>query len=111
MFVCDTNQHDDNTFSSLRIGSAWSDGMCKCAYFIGPLYLFSTIFLLVIISVDHCLSIMIPMWTQNHRTQQWSFFAWVISASSFNPLLYVLMGSGQKKTFQNFILSRIENAL
>ncbi|XP_039660558.1 chemokine-like receptor 1 [Perca fluviatilis] len=42
--------------------------MCKFAPSVMFLNMFSSIFLLVVISVDRCVSVMFPVWAQNHRT-------------------------------------------
>uniref|UniRef100_A0A3B4ZYN0 Chemerin chemokine-like receptor 1 n=1 Tax=Stegastes partitus TaxID=144197 RepID=A0A3B4ZYN0_9TELE len=44
--------------------------MCKFAPSVMFLNMFSSIFLLVIISVDRCVSVVFPVWAQNQRTVQ-----------------------------------------
>ncbi|XP_073670822.1 chemerin-like receptor 1 [Paramisgurnus dabryanus] len=48
----------------------WSFGlfMCKFASFVMFLNMYSSIFILVIISVDRCLTVKFPVWAQNHRS-------------------------------------------
>ncbi|KAI4898770.1 hypothetical protein NFI96_006881 [Prochilodus magdalenae] len=63
--------------------------MCKFTSFIFSLNMFSSIFLLVIISVDRCVVVMFPVWAQNQRTVRRASVivtvAWIISAALSTP--------------------------
>ncbi|XP_061624360.1 chemokine-like receptor 1 [Phyllopteryx taeniolatus] len=63
----------------------WIFGLFLCKFFSSVLFLnmFSSIFLLVIISVDRCVSVIFPVWAQNHRTVRKAsvivILAWVLA--------------------------------
>ncbi|XP_056603152.1 chemokine-like receptor 1 [Triplophysa dalaica] len=63
--------------------------MCKFTSFVMFLNMFSSIFLLVIMSADRCVSVMFPVWAQNHRTIGKALLmivlAWVVSAALSIP--------------------------
>ncbi|XP_017569980.1 chemokine-like receptor 1 [Pygocentrus nattereri] len=63
--------------------------MCKFTSFIMWLNMFSSIFLLVIISVDRCVTVMFPVWAQNKRTVRKAFvivmLAWITAAAFSTP--------------------------
>ncbi|XP_068166007.1 chemokine-like receptor 1 [Antennarius striatus] len=63
--------------------------MCKFASSIMFLNMFSSIFLLVIISVDRFVSVVFPVWAQNHRTIQKAsvivVLAWLMAISLSIP--------------------------
>ncbi|XP_036454433.1 chemokine-like receptor 1 [Colossoma macropomum] len=63
--------------------------MCKFSYFILFLNMYSSIFLLVIISVDRCVIVTFPVWAQNMRTVRKAsvivVLACIISAALSTP--------------------------
>ncbi|KAM9858880.1 chemokine-like receptor 1 [Aulostomus maculatus] len=65
--------------------------MCKFASSFMFLNMFSSIFLLVIISVDRCVLVVFPVWAQNHRTVNKAsvivVLAWVLSITLSAPSL------------------------
>ncbi|KAL7836285.1 hypothetical protein AOLI_G00275690 [Acnodon oligacanthus] len=99
--------------------------MCKFSYFILFLNMYSSIFLLVIISVDRCVVVTFPVWAQNKRTVRKAsvviMLAWIISAAlstptavfldtCLNPFLYAFMGKDIKEHYYALWL-KIENAV
>ncbi|KAI4898769.1 hypothetical protein NFI96_006880 [Prochilodus magdalenae] len=64
--------------------------MCKFRYFIMFLNMYSSIFLLTIISVDRCVVVMFPVWAQNKRTIKKAsvmiVLAWIMSAGLSMPM-------------------------
>nr|XP_055054698.1 chemokine-like receptor 1 [Misgurnus anguillicaudatus] len=73
------------------VTSDWIFGlfMCKFTSFVMFLNMFSSIFLLVIISVDRCVAVIFPVWAQNHRSVGKASFiivlAWFVSAALSVP--------------------------
>ncbi|XP_061117432.1 chemokine-like receptor 1 [Conger conger] len=73
------------------VTSDWVFGlfMCKFTSFVMFLNMFSSIFLLVLISVDRCVSVVFPVWSQNHRTVRSAsvlvVLAWVFSVVLSTP--------------------------
>ncbi|XP_017539212.1 chemokine-like receptor 1 [Pygocentrus nattereri] len=63
--------------------------LCKLMFFSMYFNWFSSIFLLVIISVDRCVVVMFPVWAQNKRTVRKALvivmIAWIISAAYCMP--------------------------
>uniref|UniRef100_A0A1A7W9M2 Chemokine-like receptor 1 n=1 Tax=Iconisemion striatum TaxID=60296 RepID=A0A1A7W9M2_9TELE len=63
--------------------------MCKFTSSVMFLNMFSSIFLLVIISVDRCVSVMLPVWAQNQRTVKKASFvvavAWILAVGLSVP--------------------------
>ncbi|XP_072565148.1 chemerin-like receptor 1 [Paramormyrops kingsleyae] len=67
--------------------------MCKLIPFVMFLNMFSSIFLLVIISIDRCVSVVFPVWAQNKRTVKKAsiviILAWTVSiALSFHSTVF-----------------------
>ena len=63
--------------------------MCKLTSFVMFLNMFSSIFLLVVISVDRCVSVAFPVWAQNQRTVRKAsavvVLAWLMSITLSMP--------------------------
>ncbi|XP_026852784.2 chemokine-like receptor 1 [Electrophorus electricus] len=63
--------------------------LCKLQSFIMFINMFSSIFLLLIISVDRCVVIMFPVWAQNQRSVKTAsvivMLAWIVSALLSTP--------------------------
>ncbi|RXN30012.1 chemokine-like receptor 1 [Labeo rohita] len=68
------------------VKNSWNFGlfMCKFTAFVMTLNMYSSIFILVIISVDRCITVKFPVWAQNQRTVQKAslvvVLAWLVSS-------------------------------
>uniref|UniRef100_A0A8C8A351 Chemerin chemokine-like receptor 1 n=1 Tax=Oryzias sinensis TaxID=183150 RepID=A0A8C8A351_9TELE len=106
------------TFLPFNIASTvmeeWIFGrfMCKFVPFVMFLNMFSSIFLLVIISIDRCVSVMCPVWAQNQRTIKKAAFivvaAWLLAAAmSFPSIIFrdVTHSSDRTICFNNYALN------
>ncbi|XP_034565613.1 chemokine-like receptor 1 [Notolabrus celidotus] len=75
------------------ITSHWPFGLALCKLTSSALFLnmYSSVFLLVLISMDRCLMISFPVWSHNHRTVRKAFgavlFMWLLSALLTVPSL------------------------
>ncbi|KAJ8286058.1 hypothetical protein GJAV_G00034090, partial [Gymnothorax javanicus] len=84
--------------------SDWLFGltMCKFNSFVMFLNMFSSIFLLVIISVDRCVTVVFPVWSQNNRSVRVAsvvvIIAWAISSVLSVPSLIYREIRKDKKT-------------
>lgn len=72
--------------------------MCKVTSAVMFVNMFSSIFLLVVISVDRCVSVMFPVWAQNHRSVKMASvvvgLAWVLAiALSVPSAIYRQVGT------------------
>lgn len=77
--------------------------MCKFAPSAMFLNMFSSIFLLVVISVDRCVSVVFPVWAQNHRTVKKAsvvvVMSWLLAiALSFPSVIFRDVGSHMGRT-------------
>ncbi|XP_026995292.2 C3a anaphylatoxin chemotactic receptor-like [Tachysurus fulvidraco] len=91
------------------IRGEWEFGsfMCKFASFILTLNMFSSIFLLLIISVDRCVLVMFPVWAQNMRNLRRALvmvlLAWIGSALLSLPMaIFQQLDKKHKKCFSNY---------
>nr|XP_019937646.1 PREDICTED: chemokine-like receptor 1 [Paralichthys olivaceus] len=76
-----------------RITSHWPFGLLLCKFTSSALFLnmYSSVFLLVLISTDRCVMILFPIWSHNHRTVRKALLVvvltWVLSALLTLPSL------------------------
>lgn len=89
----------------------WTFGlfMCKLTSFVMFLNMFSSIFLLVVISADRCVSVAFPVWAQNQRTVRKAsavvLLAWVASIALSMPSMVfrdVVSHMGKSICFNNY---------
>ncbi|KAG7474892.1 chemokine-like receptor 1 [Solea senegalensis] len=55
------------TYLALNLHWPFGKFMCKLYAIISSLNMFASVYILVVISVDRCVSVMWPVWAQNHR--------------------------------------------
>ncbi|XP_060927436.1 chemokine-like receptor 1 [Limanda limanda] len=85
--------------------------MCKFTSSIMFVNMFTSIFLLVFISIDRCISVMFPVWAQNQRTvnkaSAVAVLAWILGvALSIPSMIFRDVGShmGRTMCFNNYTL-------
>ncbi|CAH2277353.1 chemokine-like receptor 1 [Pelobates cultripes] len=83
--------------------------MCKLNSAVAFLNMFASIFTLTVISIDRCISVVFPVWAQNHRTPRMAFIVaiivWILAI--FFSLTYFIFrdaagDEGQIRCFNNF---------
>uniref|UniRef100_A0A3B4BVS0 G-protein coupled receptors family 1 profile domain-containing protein n=2 Tax=Pygocentrus nattereri TaxID=42514 RepID=A0A3B4BVS0_PYGNA len=97
----------------------WTFGlfMCKFTSFVMFLNMFSSIFVLVVISMDRCVSVMFPVWAQNQRTISKAsvmvILSWIVSAAlSIPSVVYrdVQQHLGTSRCLNNYTTSQYSHA-
>ncbi|XP_074510164.1 chemerin-like receptor 1 [Sebastes fasciatus] len=56
------------TYTALNFHWPFGKFMCKLAYNINSLNMFVSVYILMVISVDRCVSVVWPVWAKNHRS-------------------------------------------
>ncbi|KAG8520774.1 Chemokine-like receptor 1 [Galemys pyrenaicus] len=113
-----------NVFLPIHIAYAamdyhWVFGkvMCKISYFLLMYNMYTSVFLLTVISFDRCISVLLPVWSQNHRRVRLAYMAcvviWVLAFFLSSPSLIfrdTVEQSGKTICFNNFNLSMADSA-
>ncbi|CAI5663358.1 chemokine-like receptor 1 [Oreochromis niloticus] len=82
--------------TSLALGSHWPFGnfMCKLSTTLIFLNMFVSVYILVVISVDRCVSVVWPVWAQNHRNVRKASYVslcvWILALILNAPYLYFM---------------------
>ncbi|XP_058051927.1 chemerin-like receptor 1 [Ahaetulla prasina] len=78
--------------AALIIQSDMSLPLCKANGTLLFFTLFASVYLLMVISIDRCISVWYPVWAQNHRTPRLASFVvlgvWILALVLCSPVLY-----------------------
>ncbi|KAM9194407.1 chemerin-like receptor 1 [Dugong dugon] len=92
--------------------------MCKISSFLLIHNMYTSVFLLTVISFDRCVSVLFPVWSQNHRGVRLAYMActviWVLSFFLSSPSLVfrdTANQHGRITCFNNFSLSVASSSL
>ncbi|GCC20260.1 chemerin-like receptor 1 [Chiloscyllium punctatum] len=83
------------SIAQLALKTHWPFGnfMCKLVSFTNHLNMFASVFVLSVISLDRCISVMLPVWSQNHRTVKFakgvSLVVWILAIGASVPFFLV----------------------
>ncbi|TFK14159.1 short-chain dehydrogenase/reductase 3 [Platysternon megacephalum] len=99
-------------YTAMNYHWVFGAAMCKLSSFLLNLNLYSSVLLLMTISLDRCVSVVLPVWAQNHRTTTLAclicVFDWVIALAMSSPSLVfrdTATHEGKVICFSNYALS------
>ncbi|XP_077383141.1 chemerin-like receptor 1 [Festucalex cinctus] len=58
------------TYTALQFHWPFGTFMCRLNSAVSALNIFASVYILMVISIDRCLSVLLPVWAQNHRSVQ-----------------------------------------
>ncbi|XP_039868533.1 chemokine-like receptor 1 [Simochromis diagramma] len=100
------------TFLALRFHWPFGNFMCKLDATTISLNMFASVYILVVISVDRCVSVVCPVWTQNNRNVRNAFYVslcvWVL-ALIVNIQFFFFMHTEEVSKNTTYCFSSVED--
>nr|CAA05715.1 G-protein coupled chemoattractant-like receptor [Rattus norvegicus] len=103
------------TYAAMDYHWVFGKAMCKISSFLLSHNMYTSVFLLTVISFDRCISVLLPVWSQNHRSVRLAYMTcvvvWVWLSSESPPSLvfgHVSTSHGKITCFNNFSLAAPE---
>ncbi|KAM9056326.1 chemerin-like receptor 1 [Megaptera novaeangliae] len=100
------------TYAAMEYHWVFGTAMCKISNFLLIHNMYTSVFLLTVISFDRCISVLLPVWSQNHRSVRLAYMAcmviWVLAFFLSSPSLVFRDTAhlhGKISCFNNFSLS------
>ncbi|XP_030067760.1 chemokine-like receptor 1 [Microcaecilia unicolor] len=97
------------------LGFHWPFGMllCKLNSFVAFLNMFASVFLLMVISIDRCLSVASPVWSHNHRSSKLAslvaLVVWCLALTLSSPYLAFRDTRSSHNTYKNSTVTHCYN--
>ncbi|XP_049721950.1 chemerin-like receptor 1 isoform X2 [Elephas maximus indicus] len=99
-------------YTAMNYHWVFGTAMCKISSFLLTHNMYTSVFLLTVISFDRCVSVLLPVWSQNHRGVRLAYVAcaviWVLAFFLSSPSLIfrdTANQHGKITCFNNFSLS------
>ncbi|XP_061772034.1 chemerin-like receptor 1 [Nerophis ophidion] len=103
------------TYTALNFHWPFGKFMCKMSSAVNALNIFASVYILMVISIDRCVSVVWPVWAQNHRSVQMatrvSVAVWVLALILSTPN-FIFRDTGPSffsedviNCFNNFVFS------
>lgn len=106
------------TYTAMNYHWVFGRGMCKVNSFLLILNMYTSVFLLTAISLDRCISVVSPVWFQNHRNPNLACFLcaliWALGVLMSSPSLVfrdIELHNGKVYCFNNYSLALTPNPL
>lgn len=100
------------TYAAMDYHWVFGKAVCKISSFLLSHNMYTSVFLLTVISFDRCISVLLPVWSQNHRSVRLAYMTcvvvWVLSFFLSSPSLVfrdINNTHGKITCFNNFSLS------